>query len=446
MGRKQYIILVIRIVLLVLSGMVIFYSIQHEFVITAIGFVILVVFQVYLLMEQIKNQFADIEKSVDCLLHDDYTNILSAEKRKNVLHDKTARLYEKYRDQHLEKSSEQLIFDNIIESLSIGILILKRDSDQNIEVYKINKAFTDFLKIPKYHQWDLLQDKIVSLTEVIDMKDWQPVKHVISLSVNDEMESFFLKTSVTSTYGCDYMILTLETVQQLINKKEKESWFKLMNVMSHEIINTITPISSLAGNLETLLKDEPHDAEMLHELETGLSIINKRSSHLTDFVDTYRKLTELPLPQKERLDLTHLIAQTLTLFQSKFNELGIEIVFDASESQMLFMDQHQIEQVFINLFSNSLYALQNTSEPQIIIEISNDQNRTQVMISDNGSGIPKDLQDKIFIPYFTTRKNGSGIGLTLTKSIMEAHGGGIHLKRDTSKTSFVLVFMHSYHL
>ncbi|UTW66362.1 GHKL domain-containing protein [bacterium SCSIO 12643] len=439
-------ILVIRILLLMVSGMIIFYSVQNQFVITAVGFALLVVFQIYLLMEQMKSQFADIEKSVDCLLHDDYSNVLSAEKRKNVLHDKTALLYEKYRDQHLEQSSEQLIFDNIIESLSIGILILKRDQNQQIQVFKINKAFTDFLKIPKYYQWDLLQGKITALTEVIDMKDWQSIKHVISLAVNDEMESFFLKTSVTSTYGCDYMILTLETVQQLINKKEKESWFKLMNVMSHEIINTITPISSLAGNLETLLKDEPNDAETLQELETGLSIINKRSAHLTDFVDTYRKLTELPLPEKERTDLTTLISQTLTLFQSKFNELSVEIQFDDSESQMLFIDQHQIEQVFINLFSNSLHALENTAQPQIKIEVQQDKHRTQVTISDNGSGIPKDLQDKIFIPYFTTRKTGSGIGLTLTKSIMEAHGGGIHLKRDTSDTSFVLVFMHSYHL
>lgn len=447
MGRKQYIILIIRLCLLIGSGMVIFYSIQNHFVITSIGFVVLVVFQVYLLFEQIKTQFADIEKSIDCLLYDDYTNVLSAEKRKNVLHDKTALLYEKYRNQHLEQSSEQLIFDNIIESLSIGILILKRNPDQNIQIYKINKSFTEFLKIPKYHQWEILKDKITPLTDVLDLKDWNPVRHVVSLTVNDEMESFFLKTSVTSTYGCDYMILTLETVQQLINKKEKESWFKLMNVMSHEIINTITPISSLAGNLEALLKDDPNDPETIEELETGLHIINKRSSHLTDFVNTYRKLTELPLPKKEQINLTALISQTLALYQSKFNELNIDVQFDHSENHLLLLlDQHQIEQVFINLFSNSLHALQNVSEPRIKIELTKDKHRTQVMISDNGIGIPKDLHDKIFIPYFTTRKTGSGIGLTLTKSIMEAHGGGIHLKRDTEETVFVLAFMHTYSL
>ena len=176
MGRKQYIILIIRLCLLIGSGMVIFYSIQNHFVITSIGFVVLVVFQVYLLFEQIKTQFADIEKSIDCLLYDDYTNVLSAEKRKNVLHDKTALLYEKYRNQHLEQSSEQLIFDNIIESLSIGILILKRNPDQNIQIYKINKSFTEFLKIPKYHQWEILKDKIAPLTDVLDLKDWNPVR------------------------------------------------------------------------------------------------------------------------------------------------------------------------------------------------------------------------------------------------------------------------------
>jgi nitrogen fixation/metabolism regulation signal transduction histidine kinase len=441
MGIKQYITICIRVLLMILSGMIIFYSIQNHFVITAIGFSIITLFQLYLLLHHLQAQFSDIEKSVDCLLYDDYSNILSAQKRKNPLHNKTALLHEKYRNAHLEKSSEQLIFDNIIESLSIGILILKRNENNDIQVYKINKSFADFLKIPKYYQWDLLRTKIDALTQVIDVDHWKSVKHLVSLTINDEQESFFLKTSITSTYGCDYMILTLETVQQLIDKKEKESWYKLMHVMSHEIINTITPISSLAGNLEVLLQDDPHDAEMFEELSQGLRIISKRSAHLTDFVDTYRKLTELPLPQKEPCDLSRLISQTLNLFKSQFETHHIQIQFNPDQSHILSIDQHQIEQVLINLFSNSINALQETTNPQIHIELEQDKYRTQVKITDNGIGVSKEIKDKIFIPYFTTRKSGSGIGLTLSKSIMEAHGGGIHLKQETDLTRFVLVFI-----
>ena len=446
MGRKQYINICTRLVLVILSGIIIYYSVQNQLVITASGFSAITLFQIYLLLDYLQHQFADIEKSIDCLLNDDYSNVLSDKKRENPLHNKTALLHKKYRNAHLEKSSEQLIFDNIIESLSIGILILKREDHQNIQVYKVNNAFANFLKIPKHYQWDLLHKKITPLVDVIDLSDWKSVKHVVSLTINDELDSFFLKTSVTNTYGCEYLILTLETVQQLIDKKEKESWYKLMNVMSHEIINTITPISSLSGNLETLLKEEiSPDEEMYAELSHGLHIINKRSAHLTEFVETYRKLTELPQPKKESFDLAGLITQTLDLFASQFEDKKVHIEFEVTQNHILPLDQHQIEQVFINLFSNSLNAFCDTENPQIHIEIQKDKLRTQVQVTDNGTGISPEIKDKIFVPYFTTRKNGSGIGLTLSKSIMEAHGGGIYLKQNDQQTSFILVFTNATH-
>ena len=123
-----------------------------------IGFSLLF-FSIFLFIDYIKKLFADIEKSIDCLLYDDYSNTISSEKRKNSLHNKTALLLEKHRKQSLSKTSEQLIFTNIIESLSIGILILRKDVNNEIEVFQINKAFADFLKIPKFYNWNLLKKK-----------------------------------------------------------------------------------------------------------------------------------------------------------------------------------------------------------------------------------------------------------------------------------------------
>lgn len=440
MGRKQYLQMTIRVFLLTLTGIVLFYSFQNQLMITLTGVSLLFIFQFYFVLSYLKQQFSDIEKSIDCLLHDDYSNVLSAEKRKNPLHNKTALLHQKYQNSNVEKSSEQLIFTNIIESLSMGILILRKNESQKIEVYKINASFTDFLKIPKYHHWDLLQQQIQPLVAVLDMENWKTCKNVVSLRINDEEENFFLKTSVTHTYEYDYMVITLETIQQLIDKKEKESWYKLMNVMSHEIINTITPISSLAGSLESLLLEEPESAETIPELTKGLNIIHKRSKHLTEFVNTYRKLTELPLPQKESLNLTLLVNQVLELYHSKFTENQVKVVFDEMYACHVSMDKNQIEQVLINLFSNSLNSLEETKDPRLHIALSNDSHRIQLRITDNGSGISTDIQDKVFIPYFTTRKKGSGIGLTLSKSIMEAHGGSIKFSSKPGNTLFSLVF------
>ena len=393
--------------------------------------------QTFLFIDYIKSLLLDIEKSIDCLLHDDYSISISNSKQKNSLYRKTALLIKKHKEQDLKQTSEQLIFTNIIESLTIGTLILRKDNNDVIEVYQLNDTFVEFLKIPKYYKWGLLKEKIKPLINLIDGEQWKKQRKTVSLNINDQTETFYLKTSITKTYNFKYLIITLETIQQIIDKKEKESWYKLMNVMSHEIINTITPISTLASNLNSLLQEEP-DKEALDELSQGLQIINRRSLHLTNFVDTYRTLTELPLPEKEQVNINRLIKNTLVLFKQEFEEKNVTVLFDDSENHILNIDKKQIEQVFINLISNSLNATKDQLEIHIQIELIN--NKTNIYFSDNGIGISEDIKDNIFIPYFTTRKNGSGIGLTLTKNIMESHGGTIYFKPSKEKTTFVISF------
>ncbi|WP_420572624.1 sensor histidine kinase [Kordia sp.] len=439
MNKKIYIQLSVRILLMSLNAILIFYFFQKGFLVNGIGFTLLLVFQAFLCVDYLKKLFLDVEKAIDCLLHDDFSNMISAEKRTNSLHAKTAQLQKKYRIQSQQYTSEQVIFTNIIESLTIGVLILRKDTNGHIEVFQLNKAFVDFFKIPKFYKWTLLKEKITPLVTIIDVEPWKRVKHTISLTVNDQVESFFLKTSVTHTNEFEYLMVTMETIQQLIDKKEKESWYKLMTVMSHEIINTITPISSLAENLDSLLQDEP-DEDTLEELSQGLKIIKKRSSHLNNFVNTYRQLSELPLPDKKEINFTETVQLTLDLFSQEFKENNIHLNFQREENIMISADKQQLEQVVINLISNCLYALKEAKNPTITINISTDTNRIHLTVSDNGIGISKKIQKNIFIPYFTTRKDGSGIGLTLTKSIVEAHDGNIFFTSENGLTTFKLSF------
>lgn len=417
-----------------------YYFHQNSNFITLFVLGLVLIFQIFLFIEFQKKQFQNIENAIDSLLHNDYSAIISANINKSSLYNKTAKLLTKQKQLNLQKTSEELIFTNILESLSIGILILRKNTSNKIEVFQINKAFVDFLKIPKYYNWDLLNDKIFSLTKLIDPKNWQSFKKVVALNINGEEESFFLKTSVTKTYDDAYLILTLETIQQLIDKKEKESWYKLMNVMSHEIINTITPITSLAGNLGSLLEDDL-DKETQKELKKGLDIIKKRSHHLTSFVDSYRKLAELPTPNAEQVNIANLINNALILFEQQLKDNNIVVDFNSDKNQNLNIDKQQIEQVVINLLSNCLYALDNIENAKISITIENNNNRVKIIFADNGIGISDKIKANIFVPYFTTRKNGSGIGLALAKSIMEAHNGNITFTSDKEKTRFILSFI-----
>lgn len=434
MSRSQIIQIFVRILLILVNGIIVFYTYRNSLFANTLGFFLILCFQLFLFIDYLKKLFADIEKSIDCLLHNDYSNTISKEKRKNSLHNKTALLLEKHRKLSLQNSSETLIFTNILESLSIGVLILRKNDNNTTEVFQLNKAFTDFLQIPKFYNWQLLQSKIGNLNQLIT--DWRFLKHTISLTINDKEENFFLKTSVTQTNEYQYLIVTLETIQQLIDKKEKEAWYKLMNVMSHEIINTITPISSLAENLDDLIQEDV-DEDALEELSIGLKIIKKRSKHLTSFVDTYRKLAELPLPNKEEFDLVLLVENTLKLFNREFQAKNIEANLFTNVNKEVLADKQQLEQVLINLISNSIYALEGIENPILTIEINqNKEHRTYITVNDNGIGISDEIKDNVFVPYFTTRKDGSGIGLTLSKSIIEAHKGTIKFTSSPNNTSF----------
>jgi len=439
MEKQQLAQIIIRTLFIVINGVLIFFTYSNRYLINTIGASFFFIFQIFLFVDYISKLFIDIEKSLDCLLYEDYSYTISKEKRRIPIQNKTALLLEKHRKKSLLKTSEALILTNIIESLEIGILILRKSKSDEIEIFQINNSFTNFLKIPKLFNWKLLQEKIGSLTPLIS--SWKSVKHTITLDINGNKENFFLKTSVTQTNQYEYLIVSLETIQQLIDKKEKEAWYKLMNVMSHEIINTITPISSLAENLESLLHEENTDDTTIDELSHGLNIIKRRSHHLTSFVDTYRKLAELPLPKKEKVNLTNIIQHTLSLFEQEFLSKEIDIQFNNSTLISLYADKQQLEQVLINLLSNCLYALEGIESPTISIKLLQEMNRVHVEICDNGIGISKKIKDNIFVPYFTTRKDGSGIGLTLSKSIMEAHNGAIRFKSKPGETLFTVTFI-----
>lgn len=402
-------------------------------------FIILLILQILLFFDALKKLTVDIECIIDCLLHKDYSISISQQKKTQGVYNKLALLIEKSKENNTIQSSQNIIFHKIIEHLPNGMLILRKNRTGNIEIFVINQAFCDFLKIPKLYQWNILLSKIPELIKIINPKKWGSLKHVITLKINNTSETFYLKTSVIQNSDFQYQIISLETVQQLIDKKEKESWYKLMNVMSHEIINTITPISSLADNLEGIVLDEL-TAENVDELSQGLRIIKKRSQHLTRFVNTYRKLAALPLPQKKMTNIAELIENTVALFQQQFDKHTINVKKNMETPYWLQIDPEQIEQVFINLILNSIHALQTTEAPYISIEISQNDSKINIFFSDNGSGISDTIKDSVFIPYFTTRKDGAGIGLTLSKAIMEAHQGHMYFTSDTVKTTFVLSF------
>ncbi len=218
--------------------------------------------------------------------------------------------------------------------------------------------------------------------------------------------------------------------KRTMEANEIESWQKLIRVMGHEIMNSITPISSLS---ETLSTREVEYGQMQH----GMQVIHKRSKGLMEFVENYRKITRIPTPIKKKVCLNDLLKEISNLFPDEFIHFAIP-----PTPITVKIDRTQIEQVLINLIKNAIEACAERENPHIQIEVSvSGKGDISIAVSDNGPGILPDVLDKIFIPFFSTKEKGSGIGLSLCKQIMHLHDGNIAVESSPEQgTRFTINF------
>ena len=218
--------------------------------------------------------------------------------------------------------------------------------------------------------------------------------------------------------------------KRTMEANEIESWQKLIRVMGHEIMNSISPISSLSETLSSRTVE-------YGQMQQGMQVIHKRSKGLMEFVENYRKITRIPAPVKEKICLNELLGEISNLFPDNFIHFEIP-----SNPIIVKIDRIQIEQVLINLIKNAIEASAESDNPSIQIKISpSEKGAVKITVSDNGPGILPDVIDKIFIPFFTTKEKGSGIGLSLCKQIMHLHEGNITVESTPSYgTCFTLCF------
>ena len=248
-----------------------------------------------------------------------------------------------------------------------------------------------------------------------------------------------------------YTLVSLQDISSELEEKEIESWQKLIRVLTHEIMNSITPISSLAQTVREIMIYEAHDQITLRKLEqddvdniaNALNTIQRRSQGLLNFVELYRNLTRIPRPNFRYVSVKELILRVRQLMLPRFENDNImfHLLIDP-EQLMLTIDPDLIEQVIINLLLNACDAVKEVEQSWIKLEaLSNINGRVTIEIKDNGSGITPDLLDKIFMPFFTSKRDGSGIGLSLSRQIMHLHKGTISVKSNPGHgATFTLIF------
>ncbi|UQB68531.1 sensor histidine kinase [Epilithonimonas zeae] len=358
----------------------------------------------------------------------------------NGLVDNAVKLYYQSKEEHLSLSSYQLLYEEILNQLEIGLMILSMKND-DWEVFYVNPIFLEILEIPKYNSWNLYENKAPDFYQIIKQTNYENSQEFFDISINENTkQSFSLRTKKVQNVKNRFCIISLESVQKIIEQKEKLAWNNLMKVISHELLNTLTPVNSLIQNLEYIANQEIIEKEDQQDMKESLMIINSKSKQLLNFVDDYRQVAELPKPVFKTISISNIVESSLNFLKPEFEKKHITII-NSLENHLISADEKMIERCLINLYLNAIYAVSDNVERTIKTEIKTHNKRIILSVEDNGTGISKEIQDKIFLPFFTTRSNGSGIGLTLSKSIIEAHKGYLNYKPLEQGSRFEIWFV-----
>lgn len=385
----------------------------------------------------IKNRLLFYDKTLLSILQNDFSTNFPEEYRKENF--KTLYLlYNTLKFKEQEQISKELIYQSILDNIDTATLILEKENDE-WHIFLMNDCFSNLFKVPKVSHWKYLKNYLPSLCNEIEKLGFTELKSAISIKIEEQdLQTFVLQTSHTKTYDKEYFIILLDSIQRVIEKKEKEAWINLMKIISHELMNSLTPIRALSQNLLHIVDQEQLEEEDFEDIKSSISTIINRSDHLQVFVENYRKLAMLPTPTKVMTPINALFEDCMRIMSPILKAENIELINEINSSRSILIDKNQMEQVIINLITNSVYALKEKSEKKMFLSSYTENNRFFITISDNGKGIDNEIRDKVFLPFFTTRKDGAGIGLTLSKNIIEAHGGYLSYQTDEDRTSFVI--------
>jgi two-component system, NtrC family, nitrogen regulation sensor histidine kinase NtrY len=362
------------------------------------------------------------------------------------LHESMNRVNKQIQQLKILNRQQEQYFQIILEQLATGIITY----DNQGFIHHTNSAARNLLALESLthlRQLDRIDGKLYSVVK--NLKPFE--RRLVGITTGRGETQLSLKSTLSGSDSKELMILSLQDIKHELDEKEIESWMKLIRVLMHEIMNSITPITSLSDSLSNIYRSgdshispEEIDVKKITTTLQGLKVISDQGRSLMSFVESYRKLTRIPRPELKPVKIANLFTRVRTIAMSLENPCKATIIFeDMKDENEVLADENLISMVLINLIKNALEA--NTDNSNCIIKVwaeKGKDNHMQIFVSDNGPGISEENLDKIFIPFFTTRTNGSGIGLSLSRQIMGAHGGTLNVKSvPGAETTFSLAFL-----
>ncbi len=361
------------------------------------------------------------------------------------IHSRMNRVNEQIQQLKIEITRQEQFFKTLLEHLAAGI-ITYNEKGFIIHANTAAKLLFSADVLTHIQQFERIDKKLYNaISEIRPLE-----RRLVAFNPGQGEIQLSLKATSFNSRDGNLTILSIQDIKNELDEKELESWMKLIRVLMHEIMNSITPITSLSESLSGIYlvggKPVSPDKITTHTIATtlnGLNVISEQGRGLKSFVDSYRKLTRMPEPVKSTFRISELLKRVQLLYESLENSNKLELKIETEDPDMeVIADQNLISQVLINLVKNALEANEGNDGGAISISSGRDDSgHTWICVKDNGPGIPSDIADQIFVPFFTTRKNGSGIGLSVSKQIMRAHGGNLTVRSvQLKETVFCMSF------
>jgi two-component system, NtrC family, nitrogen regulation sensor histidine kinase NtrY len=435
--------LLIRLLLLMgLCLLLAFLVMQTNFVVVPLlvgGSLIAAVIELLYYLERSNR---DLRGFLASIQHDDFSTTFTTQRRGKSfdrLYGELNRITEQFQRIRAQKEAQYQYLQTIVAHVEVGLLAYSQRSG---EVLLMNQTLQRMLRRPYLQHVNGLRHLgepfARTLTELPTGE-----RALIKLRRGSDLLQLAVRATEFKLEGEPYRLISCQNIRGELEARDLEAWQQLIRILTHEIMNSVTPVVSLSGTLREMFDDESalDDPENLLDARAGLSAIEARGRGLIRFTEAYRDLTRLPEPQFEAVVVDDLLGRIHTLYRQQLLAQGIELRIEAEELPPIQADPQLIEQVLINLIKNAAEALTSTPQPRVCLRAYAADGRSYLQVQDNGPGIPEEVLERIFVPFFTTKTNGSGIGLSLSRQIMQRHKGELSAFSEPEQgTTFTLAF------
>lgn len=447
--KRLYVQVVIRVALLFITCLLLsMVAFSPQFIHTAIvllGVLLLETLELTRYLNRTNRQLAKFFTSIF-----DQGSSLTFDSRKHAgsygaLIEKLGETNQLIQAERRERKSEYNYLHYLIEHIGVGVITYKEGGEIDLINPAAKKIFSENLinNISDLNKFNPEFERSVAALELNRSA-------LLRIIVGNELFYLTVRKSLFKLQEVPVWLISFQDINSELDKKELESWQKIIRILTHEIMSSISPVCSLSEHLQKKTdemlgarSEEIPVKEGLEDIKEGLDIIKTRGDGLMNFVSHYHSLTHLPVPKLKEVQLIPVLENIINLIGPECEKNNISLSLGTAEGIQISIDANLIEQVLLNLIRNSIQALEGSEDKRNIwITATNDPSSgIQVSVKDNGSGIDMEHMDNIFIPFYTTREKGSGIGLSFARQIMRLHNGRISVKSEPGEgTEFILKF------